>query len=251
MRYLGSLLPLLVPALVLTAPPASPQRRRGRNPAFNLHWNTMSSLPSIKTPAEEEKGETTGEARRKKGGDKILFPKPILVYLSSTDPKAQKNQDYLKKLVFRDARVALGSHFFICVRGGGDEIPADPVWQKLLKGKKLPRIVAVSRDRRVIVRLEGHIKSSNLLAAMKKVASWDYRSPFNYYISELRKTIIQLGALRKTAKFLEKVKNSGRKIKPPQMKNLIRSQKKVAALIKKLEEKERKLRNLKLKKKGG
>ncbi len=256
MKHPGVTFTLLLAGLFLAAPSGPPQRRRRRNPAFQIRFQSLSALPSATPKAEEEapagpgaEGKARLSRTRKK---KVLLPKPVLVYLSSPEPKAQKDQDYLRSLVFRDARVGLGSHFFLCLRGGVGEIPDDPAWKKiLLKGKKFPRIVVVSRDFKVVVHLEGRIKSSNLLAAMKRVASWDYRSSFQHYISELRKTIIQLDALKKTYAWMEKVQHSGREFKKPQLLRLRKSQKKVAETIRKLQEKERKLRALKLKKKAG
>lgn len=216
--------------------------RGQRNKAFSIHWHSMSALP--KPPLPEEEGE-----KKAKKKHPFLFPRPVLVYISSSDPKSRKNRDYLEHLVFRDARVGLGSHFFLCVRGKEAEIPQGPLWRKLLRGKKFPRIVALSRDRKIVVKVEGRIKSSSLLSAMQRVVSWDYKSPsFHYYINELRKTLIQLGSLRKTARWMEKVQHSGRTFKRPQLEYLKKQQKKVLALIKKLEAKEKKLRDLKLKK---
>ena len=236
---------LLLPVLLFIPLGAGASMQRGgrgrRNKAFSIHWNSMSALP--KPPPPEE-----GEKKTKKKTP-FLFPKPVLVYLSSPDPKSQKNQDYLEHLVFRDARVGLGSHFFLCARGNESDIPQDPLWKKLLGGKKFPRIVVISRDRKIVLKVEGRIKSSQVLSAMQRVVSWDYKSPsFHYYINELRKTLIQLGSLRKTAQWMEKVQHSGRTFKRPQLLYLQKQQKKVLALIKKLEAKEKKLRDLKLKK---
>ncbi len=242
-RTVWPLLLLLATALFPPARAAAPRQRgggrKGRNKAFRIQWNGMGALPKAPAP---QAGKKAGERKS------FLLPKPVLVYLTSSDPKCRKNQDYLEHLVFRDARVALGSHFFLCLRGRAAETPRDPFWAPLLEGKRFPRIVVVSRDRRVVVRLQGRIKSGRVLAAMQKVASWDYKTPFHHYITELRKTIIQLGALEKSAAWMEKVQHSGRKFKRPQLEYLRKYQKKVLALIAKLEKKKKKLQDLELKK---
>ncbi len=237
------LLPVLLCAPLRAGAPMQRGGRGQRNKAFRVHWNGMRALPQVPAPVKNSK--------KGKKKDHFLFPKPVLVYISSPDPKYQKNQNYLESLVFRDARVGLGSHYFLCIRGNYAEIPQDPLWAKLLGGKKFPRMAVISRDRKIVIRLEGRIKSSRVLSAMQRVVSWDYRSPsFHDYINELRKTLIQLGALKKTAQWMEKVQHSGRKFKRPQLEYLRKQQKKVLALIEKLEKKEKKLREMKLKKKG-
>lgn len=121
---------------------------------------------------------------------------------------------YIEGTVFKDERIGLGTKFFLCMRINGDSLTEGHPLFSLLKGKKLPRCVLVSRDHTVVKKLEGkRIKASTLFSAMKYVARKDYKTSLTSYVGKMRKLLFEIDKLDQQQKALARAKRQA-KVKP-------------------------------------
>ncbi len=119
--------------------------------------------------------------------------------------------NYVEKTVLKDERIGLGAKFFDCMRLDGDALTEGHPLYSLLKGKKLPRCVLVSRDRSMVKKLEGkRIKASTLFSAMKAVSRKDYKTSLTSYVAKMRKLLFEMDKLDQQQKALARLKKQAR-----------------------------------------
>ncbi len=170
--------------------------------------------------------------------DQGFFKKPLLVYMPTRDPKAKKLMKLVEGTILKDERVALATRFFTCIRVDGDNPPTKGPLAGLLKGKKLPRFVVISRDKSVIKRVEGRIKASSLFSAMKRVAKVDYKTSLASYVTKMRKLLNEMDKVDQKQKAYE-LALKRKKAKP-------KDKKKLDEMRRRLEEKEKKLNQIQM-----
>ncbi len=169
----------------------------------------MEGAPSTQGRSGRDRS-TRGRASSGEG----TWTKPLFVFLTTSQKSAKRVMAYVERTVFKDERIALGTKFFQCMRLNGDALTEGHPLYSLLKGRKLPRCVVVSRDRSMVKRLEGkRIKASTLFSAMKAVARKDYKSSFTSYVVKMRKLLFEIDKLDQQQKALARAKKQA-KVKP-------------------------------------
>ncbi len=167
--------------------------------------------------------------------------------LTTGERSAKRVMSYLEGTVLKDERIALGAKFFHCVRMDGDTLTEGHPLYSLVKGKKLPRCVLVSRDRSLVKKLEGkRIKASTLFAAMKAVARRDYKTSFTSYVAKMRKLLFEMDKLDQQQKALERIKKAAR-AKPALKKKAQALEKKLKKWAERIDKTEKALNHFVLK----
>ena len=160
---------------------------------LNLTWTDMGSY-SVTTG---ENVETTdlSTARAILESQYQDADKPFLVYLTSSDPKAVREQEVVDGVTFMDERIMIGAKAFTLVKGNGDEIGEDHPFHRYLAGKKFPRIVVFNAAGEKVGKLEGRSSPSKLFSVMRKAFRHDYKGDLNNIVKDYQKVLTQLDTL--------------------------------------------------------
>jgi hypothetical protein len=141
-----------------------------------------------------------------------------MLFITASDKKTMKLLAAIQQVTLRDERVALACKFFKKVRVTGDVIGRGHPLAKVIGGKKLPRIVLLTRDGTYHKKLEGKITASKLYKAMDKVVRKDSKGKLKKFVSEMRKILTALDSLdadrfkwnKKFGKIMQEGKDTGK-----------------------------------------
>jgi hypothetical protein len=124
---------------------------------------------------------------------------PLLIYLTTSAPDAQKRVDELEQNLSQDESVALSSRLFHPIRLKGDSVTKEHQYWSLLGGKELPRIVVVSTDGTKVASFDGkQATGSAIFAAMKRAAAKTYKTSLETVVKQRRDLLDEMD--RVTAK---------------------------------------------------
>lgn len=121
--------------------------------------------------------------------------KPILVYLTSSDPDDQVAQDVIDSTTLKDERVSLASKLFTMVKVDGNSISEDHPYHRFIGGRKLPRLVLFTSAGDRIGKLEGKASPSKLFSLMKKTAKRDFKMNVDNFVKDYQKILTELDKL--------------------------------------------------------
>jgi len=164
---------------------------------LNVEWTELADT-SVTTGAG---GGATAEGRDMSTATGMLRPgdaqaeKPILVYLTSSDPDDQVAQDVIEQTTLKDERVSLASKMFTMVKADGYTISKDHPYARFIGGKKLPRFVLFSSNGTKVGKLEGKASPSKLFALMKKTGKRDYKTNVDTFVKDYQKVLTALDKL--------------------------------------------------------
>jgi len=176
---------------------------------LRLDWDDLTKFD--KPDPENPSTGVQKEARKKGSKKEELLPLPLFIYISTTDKRAERTTKYVERTVLKDERVALGCHFFRCIRLGSEKLKADHPLAKLVKGRSLPRIVLVPRDKSRPRVLEGRrIKASTLYGNMRRVSNKFCKTRLDKYVSGMRDILNELDKLDQKKKKHAADKKRGR-----------------------------------------
>lgn len=134
--------------------------------------------------------------------------KPLMLFLTSRNPKDQRAVTLVEQGTFSDERVALGTKFFRVVRMVQDEIAKEHPLADLIGGQAMPRVVLISRDGKTAKKLEGRIGATGLFSAMSAVVAEDCNRKLDTFVREMRKVLNDLEEVARDRNQLERKTNS-------------------------------------------
>ncbi len=138
-------------------------------------------------------------ARFSEGGDR----RPLFLFITGRDPKSAKGEEYIRKNTFKDERVCLGAKFFRLTQVSAGEITKSHPLYKIVGGRRLPRIVLLSRDGKTHRKLEGRISAGRLFGAMSSIVRKDYKRSLGSFATKMRKLLNELDKLEGAKRRLE------------------------------------------------
>jgi hypothetical protein len=118
--------------------------------------------------------------------------KPLIVYLESSHPDDMMKTAVVRRSVFGDEKVAIGSKMFNLVKVDASRIDkTHPHWN-ILKGRELPRFVVTDPTGKRVGSLEGRISPSGLYGLMKKAASKTYKTSPDRLVKGFQKLLTEM-----------------------------------------------------------
>ena len=115
--------------------------------------------------------------------------KPIMLILYNEDPKTKKNIKYLNQITFRSEKIALACKFFKVIQHSFNGISKASPLEKIIGGKRLPRIVLLSLDGKTFKKAEGKVSPSKLFSMMKTIVRKDFKRNLGTFVSKMRKML--------------------------------------------------------------
>jgi hypothetical protein len=197
---------------------------------LTIEWNGKWTPPST--------GTVTG------GGSEVQEPapaeKPMLVWIQ--DPEDEEADQKIARVVLDPDKLRVACAYFSCIKVSAEVAAEDAILSDA--GKKLPRMVLITRDWDVAKVLEGKISSSKLYGAMKKAASKSYKGNFDKNVKSVIKI---LGELDKIANEKERIADKEKDAKPAEAKKLAKQLSEIEEHEKEVLEKRTELLNPELK----
>ena len=179
---------------------------------LRLDWDDLTKFdkPDPQNPSSGAQKEAKKRRGARKDEEKLL-PLPLFIYITSLDRRAKRTVKYVEGTVLEDERIALGCHFFRCIKLRDDKLDPKHPLAKLVRGRRLPRIILVPRDRSRPRVLEGRrIKASTLYANMRRVSNKFCKTRLDKYVSGMRDILNELDKLDQKKKKFAADKRRGR-----------------------------------------
>ncbi|MFO0982018.1 MAG: hypothetical protein U1E76_09795 [Planctomycetota bacterium] len=154
--------------------------------------------------------------------------------------------------MLKDEAVLLGMKMFRTIKLNGEQITKDHPLADALGGAKLPRFVFVSREGKVVGKMEGRMAANNLFTVMKRAAAADYRTDMDRMVKEARSFLTALDKVENGKKNLQtkrdsEMRKAGSKLNPFQDAQFKKEAAALAADEKKLLDQEKTLFQFELK----
>jgi len=154
-----------------------------RAQAFRPRFDGEGADGLVKFGSQQASGKASEDAR------------PSLFYLTTAEERARSKMAVVENSVLLDERVATAAKLFDCFQIDGDSLAKDDPLYESLRGRELPRFVAMRSDGKVAGRVEGSVSPSRVYSLLRGVAEREYVTRLDDLVNRHRKLLDELDKL--------------------------------------------------------